>query len=74
MRLTRAFKRELQEELNLVADQVEYRELGFCTPEKHNVRSFMKVYEIKFEEEPNYNKDEICEGFWISPKDLKNCF
>lgn len=65
-----AFKRELKEELNLDANQVDYRVLGFCTPEKHNVRSFMTVYEIKFEEEPNYNRDEICEGFWFEPKKL----
>lgn len=65
-----AFKRELDEELNLKVENINFRELGKLTPKKHNVSAFMKVYEIKSDVTPDFNKDDFTEYFWFSPKEL----
>lgn len=65
-----AFKRELKEELNLEMEDINFRELEKLTPQKHSVSAFMKVYEIKSDVTPNFNKDDFNEYFWLSPKEL----
>ena len=65
-----AFKRETKEETNLDMERVSYKLLGHLTPHEHGVSAFMKVYEIKSEATPDYNKDDFVESFWIKPKDL----
>ncbi len=65
-----AFKRELQEELNLNADNVPYHLLGYLTPQKDAVNAFMNVYEIKMDMTPDYNKDDFIEAFWLTPREL----
>jgi isopentenyldiphosphate isomerase len=65
-----AMARELKEELNLEMEQVCYRLLGYLNPHVHDVSSFMKVYEIQYEQSPNYNPDDFVEAFWLTPKEL----
>lgn len=62
--------RETREEINLNLEKSSYCLLGALTPHQHAVSAFMKVYEIKGEATPNYNKDDFVESFWIKPKDL----
>lgn len=63
-----AFIRELAEELNIDALKVNYKEVGYFTPHKHNVSAFMTVYEIYRDEDPNFNKDDFIEGKWMKPE------
>jgi len=51
-----AFRRELLEELGLHLDEVEWRFIRYLTPHGHNVSAFMRVYEIRYNLEPVYNK------------------
>lgn len=61
------FRRETKEELNIDIGQVTYRTLGKLTPESDDVSAFMQVYEIKQDEDPNYNPADFVEYFWITP-------
>ena len=63
-----AFIRELAEELNIDALKVDYKEIGYFTPYKHNVSAFMTVYEIKTDKDPNFNKEDFIEGNWMLPE------
>ncbi|MBI5530286.1 MAG: NUDIX hydrolase [Candidatus Doudnabacteria bacterium] len=65
-----ALKRETWEELNIDTDKIQLLLLGHLTPKENKVSAFMKVYQIKMEEAPNYNKDDFTEYFWLSPKAL----
>ncbi|HIK05286.1 MAG TPA: NUDIX hydrolase [Trichormus sp. M33_DOE_039] len=65
-----ALQRELQEELNLDLNMVKFRLLGYLTPHKYQVSAFMKVYEIKLDSTPNYNKNDFIQSFWLYPHDL----
>ena len=63
-----ALRRELGEELNINADKVVFSFLGHLTPQKDGVSAYMKVYEIKTDETPDYNKNDFTEYFWLTPK------
>ena len=63
-------KREIWEELNLDIIQVSYTFLGHLTPQENGVSAFMNVYEIKMDEEPDYNKEDFIEHFWLIPQAL----
>ena len=63
-------KRETEEELNIDTDKIPVRFLGQLTPQKDGVSAYMKVYEIKMDEPPDYNKNDFVEYFWLTPKAL----
>lgn len=65
-----AFRRELFEELGLSADDLCWNLLGYLTPNRHKVSSFMKVYEIRYAEIPPYNPKEFVESFWLNPEQI----
>ncbi|MEH1886106.1 NUDIX hydrolase [Nostoc sp.] len=65
-----ALQRELKEELNLELNMVNVRLLGYLIPYQYQVSAFMKVYEIKLDWNPEYNKSDFIESFWLSPDDL----
>ncbi len=65
-----ALQRELKEELNLELNMVNVRLLGYLKPHQYQVSAFMKVYEIKLDWNPEYNKNDFIESFWLSPDDL----
>jgi isopentenyldiphosphate isomerase len=65
-----AMARELKEELNLELEQVSHRFLGYLKPHVNDVSSFMKVYEIQYEQSPNYNSEDFLEAFWLTPEAL----
>ena len=62
-----ALKREVQEELNLDIDQVQWRLLGHLTPYDDGVSMFMKVYEIQANETPRWNPGDFVESYWLWP-------
>lgn len=63
------FKRELQEELNLNTDTIEWKMIGHLTP-KDGVSAYMNVYEIRMDQAPNYNPQDYTEYFWLSPNEV----
>ncbi len=65
-----ALQRELKEELNLELNILNVRLLGYLTLNQYQVSAFMKVYEIKLNCSPEYNKNDFIESFWLSPDDL----
>lgn len=67
-----ALKREAQEELNIDINGVPCRFLGYLTPARDGVSAHMKVYEIKMDKAPDYNKDDFVEYFWLTPEGLFN--
>ncbi|MBI4147188.1 NUDIX hydrolase [Candidatus Woesearchaeota archaeon] len=65
-----AFKRETKEETNLDAERLPYIFLGKLTPHEHDVSAYQKVYEIRYDSVPDYNKNDFVEDFWIRPGEL----
>ena len=65
-----AFKRELAEELNIDADEVYWKLLGYLTPQVDFVSAFMKVYELSADVTPQFNHHDFTEGFWFFPAEL----
>ncbi len=65
-----ALQRELKEELNLELNMVNVRPLGYLIPYQYQVSAFMKVYEIELNLNPEYNKNDFIESFWLSANDL----
>lgn len=65
-----AFVRELNEELNINANNIPFKEIGYFTPHEHNVSAFMKVYEIITDQDPLYNQDDFIEARWLKPTEI----
>lgn len=65
-----SFIRELAEELNINALDVNYKEIAYLNPKDHHVSAFMKVYEIQAEQAPNFNTNDFIKGNWMLPKDV----
>jgi len=65
-----AFARELLEELNIDANKVLYKQIGYFTPHKDHVSAFMTVYEIETNLDPDFNKNDFIEATWITPNCL----
>jgi isopentenyldiphosphate isomerase len=64
-----SLKREVKEELNIDLDVVPFKLLGTLQP-KDGVSAYMKVYEIRTDEAPDFNKDDFTEYFWLKPEDV----
>ena len=62
-----SFVREAAEELNLDVTKESYREIGYLNPVEHGLSSFMKVFELKMDEAPPYNRDEFISAEWLGP-------
>ena len=65
-----ALTRELLEELRMDANQVNLELLGYLTPQGSGVSAFMKVYRIRTDDAPEYNKDDFLEAQWLLPGEL----
>ena len=63
-----SFIRELEEELNIDASMVEYKQIAYLTPQEQNVSAFSTVYEIYTDQDTDFNKDDFIEGHWMLPK------
>lgn len=64
-----AFRRETMEELNIDIEMVSWRLLGKATP-AHGLSAFQTVYEIPYDAEPRFNKNDFLEGYWYHPPHL----
>ena len=64
-----AFRRELNEELNLDLDGLCWRQLGKLTPHEDHVSAFMTVYEISSDSTPQFNRDDFIEAFRLMPEE-----
>lgn len=67
-----AFERELKEELNLDAANVDYQMIGSMTPHEDAVTAFMQVYIIKYNTAPLYNPNDFLEYYWMTADELLN--
>ncbi len=67
-----SFIRELSEELNIDASTVSYKQVGYFTPHKNGVSAFQTIFEIDYEQDPNFNPDDFIEGKWFLPECILN--
>lgn len=65
-----AMRREVAEEINLDIDRVDWKILGKLTPDDHAVSAFMRVYEIRMDTTPPYNRDDFVEYHWLHPRQV----
>lgn len=65
-----AFIREAAEELNIDVSKLTYRCLGKITPVTSNVWSFITVFEVEYDEVPEYNPLDIADYYWLTPAEL----
>lgn len=65
-----AFKRELQEELNLMLDDVDWKFIGHLTPHQHGISAFTHVYEIRSNQAPDFNQHDFVEYYWLYPYEI----
>ena len=66
-----AFERELQEELNLSAQDISYSFATYLNPKKNNVSAHMNVYIINYNQTPNYNTKDFADSMWITIPELQ---
>lgn len=64
-----AFAREAQEEVNIDVATTPYELMAYLTP-ADGVKFFMKVYRIHMNEAPQYNPDDFCEYYWLTPQEI----
>ena len=65
-----AFRRETREEVGLNLNEVEWHELAAFSPYQTTLSSFIRVYEICGEAEPDFNRDDITGGEWLMPEQV----
>jgi isopentenyl-diphosphate delta-isomerase len=65
-----ALERELHEELGLSLDKLSYSLIAYLNPYNSNLSSFSKTYKIKYNETPDYDKEEFLEHYWMKPIDV----
>lgn len=61
--------KEVAEEANIDLYELGYKEVGYFTP-RDGVSAFMKVYEVRYEQTPEYNLDDFSESYWLFPGEL----
>ena len=67
-----AFERELFEELRLLAHEVSYTHVAYLNPTAHDVSAHMHVYLIKYNQIPDYNRDDFESFQWMTISQLLN--
>lgn len=65
-----ALDREAKEELNIDLSQYKKIFLGHLSPHAHHVSSFMKVFEIRMDTIPDFNKNDFIDYILIKPEEL----
>lgn len=70
-----ALIREALEEIGIDINQMNYHYIGKITPHEDKSFCFASVYELEMDEAPqNWNRDEFCEWFWLSPEEIMSKF
>ena len=67
----KAFRREVAEELNLSLETIPWRILGDLWPHRHGNYSFLRCFEVTYNETPPYNRDDFTEHAWLTPAQLR---
>ena len=62
--------RETMEEVRIDLNVTPYRFLAKFTPHEDDMHAFQQVYEIDFNQDPDYNKDDFVEAFWMTPQEV----
>ena len=62
------FRRETHEELNWDIDALDWREIAAFSPFDTPLSCCMRVYEIRSETAPDYNRADFSEAFWLTPR------
>jgi isopentenyl-diphosphate delta-isomerase len=65
-----AFARETMEEVRIDVRVIGFREIARLSPVTHSVSAFMRVYAIHHNADPEFNRDDFTEAFWLSPNAL----
>ncbi len=65
-----AFRRGASEELGIDVEATGFRFLGKLTPDD-GVSSYMQIYEIPLDSDPDYNESDFSESSWVSPDELR---
>src|SRR3990167_993054 len=70
-----AMVREIEEEVNIKIAPEDLVCLGEMGPYQlakmsNDIRAFIKVYILKSDETPNYNKYDFYESYWLTPEQL----
>lgn len=60
-------RRELREEMGIEAP---FREVGRLSPAPITGWEFVRIYECRFDGEPNPNPEEVTASQWLAPEDL----
>jgi isopentenyl-diphosphate delta-isomerase len=66
--------RETKEEVGLDLSKILYKEIGNFNPNTNEVHCFQRVYEIKSDTVPEYNKDDFSGYEWLSPLEIIDRF
>ena len=62
------FRRETREELCWDLDTLDWREIAAFSPFETSLSCFMRVYEIRSDTAPDYNRADFSESFWLTPR------
>ena len=65
-----ALLREVNEELNLDLKKIGFDFLLKFSPVEHGTNAFCKLYQVYMDNAPDYNPEDFCEYFWLSPEEL----
>jgi NADH pyrophosphatase NudC (nudix superfamily) len=68
-----SFAREAMEEANIDVTKVPVKYLGKLSPyEVQELSAFQMVWEIQLNDEPDYNRNDFSEAYWLTPQELWN--
>lgn len=66
-----AFRREASEETGLNIDDHPVSFLLYLNPQELDISSWTKVWEIRANEVPSYNRDDYSSAYWMSPEEVQ---
>lgn len=65
-----AAAKEVREEIRIDVSKHPLNFLGHASPKEHGVSAHMHTFEILSDEAPDYNSDDFCEWYWMSPQEI----
>lgn len=65
-----AFARETMEEIRIDIAKVIWNRVAKLTPHTHPVSAFMELYLLRHDRDPDFNRDDFTEAFWLTPDEL----
>lgn len=65
-----AIVREAREELGLDLNEVPNREIAYLNPAQYGLSAWMNVWEIAYDQTPDFNVEDFVDSEWVYPKEL----